>query len=615
VLPLANWEYLGANIETTDTAPELPEYWTQTFEGITIGFIGAVTDELPSLVSPAGIANLTIETPLAAANRVADQLSDTLPGNGEADIVVLLVHEGAVTPSLASATDPTTRFGQLVNGANANIDAIVSGHTHLAYNHVIGKRPVISSGQYGEKFSNMTISVDPVTKAFSMNNVVYDMTTTLPPVPPATTGVVIDNYAADPLVKPIVDAAVANAKVLGGVELGRVTADFNRARQNPVPTDPTPENRGGESTIGNFVADVQLWSANQLGFAQIAFMNPGGIRTNITFGSDGGIVTYAEAAGVQPFANTLITLDLTGAQVKQVLEQQWQPAGTSRPVLHLGINKELNVTYDPTAAAGSHVTGISLNGAAVDPVATYRVVVNSFLASGGDNFKELANGTNKTDTGKIDLQSMVDWFAANKVATPDLAQRQVGVKATTPNAMGESLTVDLSSLEFSAGEAKAGSAAVTLAGAAFGTTALDPAIVDKGDEIGRGQVVGTVPPTVYGWQQVGVTTSLGTNVAQAVFLKAPSRVVVDADRRVKRGENYALEVKVKSPIAVSGSFTVSVDGVSLGSFPWAPKHDDETKVKVRLPRTLAKGVHTVTVAYGGSASVLSSTTSYGITVK
>jgi 5'-nucleotidase len=549
---------------------------------------------------------------------VADQLSNGNPADGEADIVVLLVHEGAATPSLASATDPTSRFGQIVNGADANIDAIVSGHTHLAYNHVINGRPVISSGQYGEKFSNMTIAYDTDTDTFSMNNVVNDMFRTDPPVPPSTTPVVVANYADDPLVTPIVAAAVANAKTLGSVQLGTVTADFNRARQNPVvgpPAVPFPENRGGESTIGNFVADVQLWSANQDGSAEIAFMNPGGIRTNLTVGTDGGIVTYAEAAGVQPFANTLITMDLTGAQVKQVLEQQWQPAGASRPLLHLGINKELNVTYDPTAPAGSHITGITLNGLPVNPTGTYRVVVNSFLAAGGDNFLELANGTNKTDTGKIDLQSMVDWFAVNKVATPELAQRQVGVKAITPNAVGEALTVNLSSLELSAGEAKAGTADVKLAGAAFGSTALDPTIVDTTDEVGRGQVAGMVPPTVYGWQNLGITTPLGTNATQAVFLKAPSSVKVDADRRVKRGSSYQLEVKVRAPIAVSGSFTVSVDGTVLGEFPWAPRHDNEMKVKVKLPKTLTKGGHTVTVAYNGSATVLSSSTSYAITVR
>ena len=161
VMPLALWEYLGANVYAKGTTtPVLPEYFTQKFEGVTIGFVGAVTDELPSLVSPAGIADLTIGDPVTAVNRVANQLSDGKKNNGEADIVILLVHEGAATTNIASAVDPASRFGKIVLGANANIDAIVSGHTHLAYNHVISGRPVISSGQYGEKFSKMEIQWD-----------------------------------------------------------------------------------------------------------------------------------------------------------------------------------------------------------------------------------------------------------------------------------------------------------------------------------------------------------------------------------------------------------------------------------------------------------------------
>src|SRR5690606_16448774 len=119
------------------------------------------------------------------------------------------------------------------------------------------------------------------------------------------------------------------------------------------------ENRGGESTLGNFAADVQLWSLNdddQDRGVQITFMYPGGLRADI----DGDGTTYREAANVQPFANTLVTLDLTGAQVKSILEEQWQPAGASRPFLKLGVNEALTYTYDPTAAQGSHITEIFL---------------------------------------------------------------------------------------------------------------------------------------------------------------------------------------------------------------------------------------------------------------
>src|SRR5690606_20408604 len=158
--------------------PALPEYWIKKFQGVSVGFVGAVTDELPSLVSPAGIEDITVGSPVEAANRVADQLSDGRNNNGEADIVIMLVHEGAATTSVESATDPNTRFGDIVLNANDNIDAIVSGHTHLAYNHVIDGRPVISSGQYGERFSNMEITYDRKAKSItSMQNTIYTMAT------------------------------------------------------------------------------------------------------------------------------------------------------------------------------------------------------------------------------------------------------------------------------------------------------------------------------------------------------------------------------------------------------------------------------------------------------
>jgi len=596
VLPLANWEYIGANVKTNDGSPNLPEYWTQTFEGVTIGFVGAVTDELPSLVSPAGIANLIIEEPVVAANRVANQLSDGNPANGEADIVVMLVHEGAATTDVSSAIDPASRFGKIVLGANTNIDAIVSGHTHLAYNHVINGRPVISSGQYGEKFSNMTIEVDATTKQIlSMTNVVIDAT---------NAGAV--KYPDDPVVAPIVAAAVTNATALGSVPLGNTTADILRGAG--------ATNRAAESTLGNFVADVQLWSANQIGGAQIAFMNPGGLRADLVYAPD-GVVTYAEAAGVQPFANTLITMDLTGAQVKTVLEQQWQPVGASRPILHLGVNKELKYTFDATRAAGDRITGIWLSGVAIDPAATYRVVANSFLAAGGDNFFELAKGTNKADTGKIDLQSQVDYLAAFKTVSPDYAQRSYGIRATTPNAVGEPLVVDVSSLDWTnANEPKSGTANATIGGAAFPPALVDPTLLGVSDEAGRATFSTLVPGTVYGWQPFTVTVpSTGSTVTQQLFLKAPSSVRTEADRTVKRGRALEVEVKVRGPIAITGNITVSLDGVPLRTVAWAPRKG-EMELKVLVPAATTKGIHRITVSYGGSTTVLSSTTSFNVRV-
>ena len=517
VLPLANWEYVGANVKTTNGDPNLPEYWVKDMAGVKMGFIGAVTDELSSLVSPAGIANLTIQAPVTAANRVADLLTDGNAGNGEADVIVLLVHEGAATTDIASATDPTSRFGKIVNGASSKIDAIVSGHTHLAYNHVINGRPVISSGQYGEKFSNMVISVDPDTKnILSMTNTVYDAF--------AYTAALTPN----PTVAGIVSAAVSNATTLGSVVLGNVTAAFNRGNFAAA-----GDNRGTESTLGNFVADVQLWSAKQNGRADIALMNPGGLRADIA--ADGS-VTYKDAADVQPFANTLVTMDMTGTQLKLALEQQWQPSGSSRPVLRLGMNKELSYVYDPAAAAGSHILQITFNGTVVKPTDVFRVVVNSFLAAGGDNFGAFATGTNKSDSGKVDLQSMVDYFAANPSATPDYTQRSVGVNLAGRDAdgfePGEPITINLSSLDYTTTETKSGTVNVSLGGVSLGSATVDPAKVAARDEAGQAQIVTTVPAGLAGVQNLAITVpATGTTATVPIVLSgtpptlAPERLL------------------------------------------------------------------------------------------
>ena len=510
VMPRADWEYLGANVYEKDTTdPALPEYWTAKFQGVTIGFVGAVTDELPSLVSPAGIEDITVGSPVEAANRVADQLSDGKKNNGEADIVIMLVHEGAVEPNEASATDPNTRFGQIVLNANDNIDAIVSGHTHLPYDLEIDGRPVISSGQYGERFSNMEISYDRATKTITkMDNTLYTMATAFD----AAGNVTAWLYEPDPDIVPIVTAATDKANELGNVVIGQASGAFNRAqRPGTVNGLPAPvENRGGESTLGNFVADVQLWSLNeddQDRGVQITFMNPGGLRADINAGD----TTYREAANVQSFANTLVTLDLTGLQIKGILEEQWQPAGASRPFLRLGVNDAFTYTYDPTASQGSHITQIFLNGEPLDLAATYKVGANSFLASGGDNFITFRQGVGKADTGKIDLEAMVDYFQTFGSATPDYAQRAVGVDLVS--IVGDQATVNLSSLDFStAAEPKAGTVSVSLGGAVLGTATVDPSFPTPNtfDEIGRATVTFTIPAGATAASEFIITTPIGT---------------------------------------------------------------------------------------------------------
>lgn len=550
-----------------------------------------MTEDLPSLVSPDLISDLEVENIVESVNASAEALTDGDATNGEADVIVLLLHEGAESADVAAIT-PESPLGRVVYGVNDDVDAIASAHTHLVYNHVIDGRPVFSAGQYGENIGLLNITVDPETKdLISITNEIKPLT---------ANGQAL--YPADPEVAEIVAKAKADADVLGAIKVGDITADFNRARQTNG-----SENRGGESTIGNFVADVQKWSTG----ADIALMNPGGIRANLAFASSNasdpnGNVTYREAATVQPFANTLVTLSLTGAQLKGVLEEQWQPAGAARPFLKLGVSEGLVYTYDPAAAQGSRVTSITLDGTAIDPAASYTVAANSFLAAGGDNFSTFREGTGKRDTGKIDLQSMVDWFDANKTATPDLAQRAVGVSVSAADAdgysAGDQVTVGLSSLAFSAGEQAPGEVTLSLGDTQLAAGAVDPTIVDTTDEVGRASLTFTVPSGVFGEQLLTVAVAGTGTTVQVPFTIAgeepaefagtidlgSSKVAAGKKLQItgegyEPGETVTVELRPKkgAPVEV-GSVKVTADG----TFSTA----------VTVPKNAQPGKYTVAVA-------------------
>ncbi|BDZ39125.1 hypothetical protein GCM10025863_17390 [Microbacterium suwonense] len=160
----ADWEYISSNVFVTATGqPALAPAWVKEVDGVRVGFVGAVTEDLGSLVSPDGIKDLEVRSIPDSVNAVADDLRDGDPSNGEADVVILLVHEGASTVELSSIT-PDSPLGEIVYGVDDDVDAIVSAHTHLAYNHVIDGRPVVSAGQYGENLGVMNLQVDPTTK-------------------------------------------------------------------------------------------------------------------------------------------------------------------------------------------------------------------------------------------------------------------------------------------------------------------------------------------------------------------------------------------------------------------------------------------------------------------
>jgi 5'-nucleotidase len=445
----ADWTYVAANIDEPGDADEIAPSWTTDVGGVTVGFVGAITEHLPELVSPDGIEGLAVTDIVDATNEEAAEL--TAAG---ADVVVLLVHEGASSIDCATMDDdPSSDFGSIINGVSGDVDAIVSGHTHLNYScsfpvadwatdasHVVKDRPVVSAGQYGAYLNKLDFSVDPATGAvLAVTQQNLNLNT--------------GTYDSDPAVQAIVDQAAADAEGPGSVELGQIASPFKRATK----ADGT-ENRGGESTLGNFVAEVQRWAtrAETFGGAQIAFMNPGGLRKDMLGNADSGYpaaVTYRQAADVQPFANTLVNLQLTGAQVRQVLEQQWQPEGSSRPFLRLGTSRGFKYTYDPDAAAGQRIGTMRLRGHVIQPADTLSVTANSYLAGGGDNFTAFKEGAKVRDTGQTDLQGMVEYLAqhSDKPAAPLWKQQAIGLDWATDAVVqpgSRKVRIDVSSWSF-----------------------------------------------------------------------------------------------------------------------------------------------------------------------
>lgn len=412
---LAAFPYLGANVYAEGTQDVLlDEYVVTEIGGVQVGFIGTVTDETASLVAPAGIEGLEFGDEAEAANRVAAQLSDGDADNGEAEVVVLLSHSGVEIQT----DDPCAEVqaGPLVQGASADIDAMVQGHTHQRYacDELSGpggfNGPVAQGGQYGEAFDVITLTYDD-----TAGEVVASTAEVRPLI-----GYPQDANAE---VSEIVAEAVGFAADAGAEPLGVITTDILRARD-----DDGEEDRGSESVLGNFIADVQLDQTEAAG-AQIAFMNPGGLRDdfeiNDTFGDEAcGVVTLGEANVVQPFANGVVTMTLTGAQIKSVLEEQWQPEGSGRPFLALGVSEGFYHSFDSSLPRGERVTEVTLDGEELDPAAEYRVTVNSFLASGGDNFATLAEGTDRQELGVTDLEALTAFLGEREAVTPDVEPRR-----------------------------------------------------------------------------------------------------------------------------------------------------------------------------------------------
>ncbi|MCP3783694.1 bifunctional metallophosphatase/5'-nucleotidase [Micromonospora sp. A3M-1-15] len=408
----AQFQYLSANAFKTATGkPLLPPYGIKKVDGVKIGFIGMTLEGTPQIVSQQGVAGLSFADEADTANKYAR----ILRAQGVQAIVVLL-HEGGVQNG-GGINDCTGFSGPIVDIANRmdpSIDVIVSGHTHAAYNCNINGKLVTSASSFGRLVTDIDLKVDrrsgDIVSA-SANNVVVTRDV---PKDPASTELITRYKTA---LGPVADKVV-------GETTSVITKTQENLYQTGVDVNGKPTYQTGESPLGNVIADAQLAATDNEQNAVAAFMNPGGVRADL----DAGPVTYAEAFTVQPFANNLVTLDLTGAQLYCLLEQQFTTAKVLYASSTVHYVVDVNGTTAPagTPCSGTRVVrgSLTINGAPVTDTATYRVTVNNFLSGGGDGFSVLTGGTNAV-TGMIDLDAFTAYLTEKSpVSAPALDRIQ-----------------------------------------------------------------------------------------------------------------------------------------------------------------------------------------------
>lgn len=411
----SDFPYVAANVldGAGNVAAPLKAYELIEKGGVTIAVVGAVTRDLPSLVSPAGIAELDIIDPVEAVNSVAADLKDGDDSNGEADIVIASIHEGAPfgSPSAEAGAAASQNFANIHANIGDDVDVVFNGHTHYQYDwETSDGRPLLQANDYAQSLMSATFTVD------SEGTVCGTVETEFHPAPD-TAG----DFPRISAIEEIVETAVETASVLGAEVVGNATEAIS------TPGDGGSGTRDVESPMSNMVAQMFHDMIGQGDPEFIGVQNPGGTRDSF----DAGDITYEEAALVLPFANSLFTTQITGAQFKTVLEQQWQRdvdgEVPSRPFLALGLSDNVTYTYDETRDEGDRITGVYVNGAPIVEDQLYTVGSGSFLISGGDNFHELANGVNTADAGLVDLTAWVEWITQQGDLSPDYTKRGVAV--------------------------------------------------------------------------------------------------------------------------------------------------------------------------------------------
>lgn len=378
--PGASFPYVSANVvDQTTRQPILPPFVIKQANGVRVAFIGAVLKETPTIVTPTGVAGLAFLDEAESINRYVRQLR----AHDDVRAFVVLIHQGGRQVAYEGPTQKDAQAeGQAITDIVArlddDVDLVVSGHSHSFTNALVKNRHgkdilVAQAFSFGTAYGDIHMAIDRhtgdvVSKSAAIVTVFGDAGPGAKP-DPATARMVAE---AEAMVAPLVRRVIGTSAM-------------------PIPR---AENEAGESPLGNLIADAQRRALH----TDFAFMNPGGIRTDLPSGS----VTYHDLFTVQPFGNTLIRLQLTGQQIYDLLNQQWLNQPQPRMLQVSG----LTYRWDSHRPIDDRVVEVRQHGVPIGRATVYSVTVNDFLAAGGDNFSVLTQGR-IGEGGPIDLKALI----------------------------------------------------------------------------------------------------------------------------------------------------------------------------------------------------------------
>ncbi|HET7044484.1 MAG TPA: 5'-nucleotidase C-terminal domain-containing protein [Gaiellaceae bacterium] len=398
----ALFQYLAANV-VRDSGGEnpLPPYEVEKIGNAKIAFIGLTLQGTPLIVTPSGVAGLTFLPEAATINSLVEQLRRD---QGVRSFVVLIHQGGQQNAPYANGFQDVNRcdnftgdIAPIVEALDPQVDLVVSAHTHQPYICEINGIPVTSASSFGRLITDIDLVIDHQTKdvkSVEAHNVI-----------------VTRDVPKDPAITKIIDHYTEFEQPIANRVVGSITEDITKS-----------QNDAGESALGDVIADAQLEATapSDFGGAVVAFMNPGGIRADLTYNPlTNGQVTYNDLFTVQPFANTMAVETLTGAQIYAVLEEQWAGSNATTFPKVLQVSDGFTYTWDANAPLGSRVVpgSAAIDGVAVDPLASYRVAMNNFLQTGGDGFSTFTQGTDLLG-GDIDVDTAVAYFQAHSPVAP-----------------------------------------------------------------------------------------------------------------------------------------------------------------------------------------------------